>query len=255
VNAIALKYGLSGIEIHTAWMLRPYIEQRQIPNFLALLPDERRSAVRRARATNIHKIRKSKNPKALGQVKKNYRKTDDYIHLTFEQRADFIVEVAKVISEWDTAIIFAECIDKLHFDPTKTGKSIDEQAFEQLVSRFEQYIRRVGGNQTEGLLVHDNNESVEKKHADMMRAFHANGTLWTRMDKIIETPLFVDSKLTSMVQMADLCSFAIRRFIENGDSGLFDLIYTKADKVGSKVVGVRHFTKSSCKCRICVSHR
>jgi hypothetical protein len=62
--------------------------------------------------------------------------------------------------------LFAECIDKLHFDPNRGGRSIDEQAFEQVVSRFEQYLVNAyesKGQKNYGLLVHDNNETVARK--------------------------------------------------------------------------------------------
>jgi hypothetical protein len=139
-----------------------------------------------------------------------------------------------------------------------TGRTIDEQAFEQIVSRFEQYLARTEGGagpRSYGLLVHDNNQTVALKHTALMRNFHASGTLWTRVDRIIETPLFVDSKLTSMVQAADLCAYAFRRFVENGESDLFSRIMPRADRVGLKAVGVRHYTELGCVCDICVAHR
>lgn len=47
-------------------------------------------------------------------------------------------------------------IDKVFFDPTKSKLSVDEQALEQLVSRFEHYMANVAskGEQVHGLLVH-----------------------------------------------------------------------------------------------------
>ena len=87
-----------------------------------------------------------------------------------------------------------------------------------------------------------------------MRDFHKRGTLWTRVDRIIETPLFVDSTLTSMVQIADLCSYALRRYLENGEEGLFGRVFKRADRARSSTVGVRHFTERPCQCEICASH-
>lgn len=87
-----------------------------------------------------------------------------------------------------------------------------------------------------------------------MRRFHSNGTLWTSITRIIETPLFVDSKLTSMVQMADLCSYAIRRYLENREDQLINIISDRFDKVSNRVVGVRHFGQRNCNCLICAKH-
>jgi hypothetical protein len=139
------------------------------------------------------------------------------------------------------------------------GTSIDEQAFEQLVSRFERFLQIIGnvrGNLTDyGLLIHDNNETVARRHTELMKKFHYRGTLWTHIDQIIETPLFVDSALTSLIQISDLCAYALRRYLENGEEELFDLIYQRADRKDGIVVGVRHFTNRTCTCKICESHR
>jgi len=185
---------------------------------------------------------------------KNFRETEKYIHLNHMERVAFINDVAKCISKWTYAHLFAECIDKTFFNPNKTITNIDEQAFEQLVSRFEQFLKR---NKTRdyGLIIHDNNQNVEEKHTKLMKKFYKTGTLWTNVECIIETPLFVNSQFTSMVQIADVCGFAIRRYLEKGEDQLFNLVYRIADIFADKVVGVRHFTQKGCTCLICRSHR
>ena len=138
-----------------------------------------------------------------------------------------------------------------------TKRSIGEQAFEQIVSRFEKYLRNSESEAQKnfGLIVHDNNETIARKHTETMRVFHKTGTLWTNIERIIETPLFVDSSLTTMVQVADLCSYALRRFLENGEKILFDSVMKRADRIQNTTVGVRHFTDMNCTCEICQAHR
>ena len=58
-----------------------------------------------------------------------------------------------------------------------------------------------------------------------------------------------------MVQIADVCAYALRRYLENGDEKLFDLIFQRADRKDDVVVGIRHFTKPHCPCKICIAHR
>ena len=106
---------------------------------------------------------------------------------------------------------------------------------------------------TYGLLIHDNNETVSKKHTELMKRFHKQGTLWTSIKHIIETPLYVNSELTGMVQIADLCAFALRRFFENQETDIFDRIKPRIDSHRGKMVGVRHFTGQACNCEICSS--
>jgi hypothetical protein len=167
--------------------------------------------------------------------------------------------VADCISKWDFATLFAESIDKLHFDALKQGRSVGEQAFEQVVSRFQQFLVRQSkdGAPMYGLIVHDNNHTVAEKHTEMMRHFQNKGTLWAKIDRIIETPLFVDSRLTRMVQIADLCSYAIRRFSENNETEIAAKVLLRADFLPTKrtAVGIRHFGHVDCLCAICEIHQ
>jgi hypothetical protein len=255
IEEIKKRHKLENTEIHVAWILRPYPEQRRITDFQKMTYAQRKSQVEQLRKAEILRLQKAKNRKQYYQTKKNYKHTEAYIHLTYEERQDFIRDVAKRVSQWGFARLFAECVDKIHFDPSRTPQTINEQSFEQLVSRFEHYLQVISTgvpNPCCGLLIHDNNETVAKKHTALMKQFHQRGTMWTSVINIIETPLFVDSQLTSMVQIADLCAYALRRYLENGEEELFKLIFQRADKKkGGVMVGVRHFTKSGCSCMIC----
>jgi hypothetical protein len=258
IHAIKRNYQLEDAEIHTGWILRNYTEQNKILNFAKLSPQNRRYEVETLRKKELLRLQKSGNPKAYKQAKKNYQQTEKYIHLTFQQRKDFINEIAKQIGSWSFSRLFAECIDKVFFDPKRSKLTTDEQAFEQLVSRFQKYLRSCNNTETTsktyGLLVHDNNDTIAKKHTKLMKQFLRYGTLWTSIDNIIETPMFVNSELTSMIQLADVCAYSIRRYLENGEEDLFDEIFKRADRKGKVVVGVRHFSRQDCKCKICVAH-
>lgn len=262
VSQVLDRYALENEEFHTAWIMRRYLEQSKIRDFQNLDWASRRSAVQSYRTAELLRLQ------AIGrepyrQAKKNYEQTKAYIHLTYAERVKVVEDVADLVGSWGHARLFAECIDKIHFDPSRTRLSVDEQAFEQVVSRFQQYLSRVANTVDDmqltikdyGVLIHDNNKSVAKKHTQLMRHFHKRGTLWTTIDNIIETPLFVDSSLTRMVQMADLCAYSLRRYCENKETNLFRRIFQRADRVGLRAVGVRHFAGLSCWCEICDAHR
>jgi len=259
VNSIKRHYGLQNAEIHAGWLIRKYPEQKKIPNFANLSHSDRRSEVEKARRAELLRLQGiGSHHKQYKQVKKNFLKTEAYIHLTFEERTTFVEDIAKMVGSWGFARLFAECIDKVHFDPRKTPQSVDEQTFEQLISRFERYLSNTKlpeVTRNYGMLIHDNNFTVAKKHTELMRRFHNVGTLWTKVENIIETPLFVNSELTSMVQIADVCAYSLRRYLENKEDTLFDHVFKRADKNYNLVVGVRHFTATSCACKICNAHR
>jgi hypothetical protein len=261
ITTIKKTYDIESSEIHTGWIVRSYIEQAKIKNFVNLNYSDRRQEVEKYRNAEILKLRNSKNHKLYLQVKKNFIKTSPYIHLTKDERNSLVKDLAQKISSWGSARLFAECVDKIYFDPRKTPLPLVEEAFEQVVSRFERYLHNLNQGQSAshkkiyGMLVHDNNSTVEKRLTNLMKSFHQTGTFWTQIHHIVETPLFVNSELSSMVQMIDLCSFALRRYLENGDKILFDLIFTRADKSGNATVGIRHLANPSCVCQICTSHR
>ena len=257
IVAIRNRYGLQYAEIHTAWLVRKYLEQSRIRDFENLDRLRRSSEVRKARIRHLLHLQRTGRNRSFRQARKNYAQTNAYVHLTLQERNALVLEVAECVSKWGFARLFAECIDKGHFDPVRAKSSVDEQAFEEIVSRFERYLRHTDetrGQRNYGLLVHDNNETVERKHTLLMRNFHAKGTLWTNIERIIETPFFVDSQLTSMVQIADLCSYALRRYLENGETLLFEKIYSRADRKHGRTGGVRHFTAPTCQCEICKFH-
>lgn len=258
ITVVLKKYDLEYEELHTAWMMRPYLEQSKIADFDKLNWKDRRSAVEKERTKELLRLQAAQKSQPYQQAKKNYRKTKPYIHLTFNERKALVKDVATVVAGWNYAKLFAECIDKIHFDPTKARVGVDEQAFEQVVSRFEQYLLNTSpkhGTKHRGLIVHDNNETIARKHTALMREFQEAGTFWTKIEHIVETPMFVDSSLTRMVQVADLCAYALRRYLENKEEELFKLIYQRADRVGKRVLGVRHFSEAKCACLICESHK
>jgi hypothetical protein len=257
VTQVLSRYGLADQEFHTAWILKKYFEQSKIPHFDSMNWMARRAAVNSARAAKLLELQRRQQSKTYRQQKKDYSHTAAYVHLTHVERVSLVREVADIVSRWGFSRLFAECVDKIHFDPLRSARSVEEQAFEQVVSRFQRYLVNVEepGVRNYGILVHDNNQSVAKKHTDLMRHFHEQGTLWAAVDRIIETPMFVDSKLTRMVQIADLCAYSLRRFVENGEADLFNRIFRRADRIGATAVGVRHFAPMTCVCVICAAHR
>ncbi len=257
IHAIKKKYGLGEAEIHTGWILRSYLEQSKIPDFESMDWTERRSAVLRERKKAIYSLQKSGNKKLYKQSKKNYNKTEAYIHLTYAERLSLIQEIADKIGSWKFARIFAEAVDKTHFNPAVAKRTVDEMALEQIVSRFENFMTIYEKEPIKiyGALIHDNNLTVAERHTKLMQQFHRKGTLWTSINHIIETPLFVNSELTSMVQIADLCSYVMRRYFELGEKDLFERIKKIFDMHNGKIVGVRHFTDSTCSCEVCIEKK
>ncbi|MCY3019828.1 MAG: DUF3800 domain-containing protein [Planctomycetota bacterium] len=258
ISAVLKKYGLENREVHTGWIARRYLEQERIAGFDAMNWDARRAAVEAERREWLVKTAALKTTKNLDELKKNLRKTAAYVHLTRGERATLLRELASMIGGWKDARLFAEAIDKTTFRTQPPPMPLYEQAFTQMVQRFQAFLTHKGEFDKcdiYGLLVHDTNETVSKKLTELMRSFHAKGTFFWKITRIVETPLFVDSRLTAMVQMADVCAYATRRFFENAEEDLFNRVHDRFDRSGGRVVGIRHYRhRGRCTCRVCAEH-
>lgn len=122
IELIKRRYALELAEIHVAWISRPYLEQSRIPNFPSLDYRQRRSQVESLRKAELLRLQRS-NVKQYKQTRKNYRSTESYIHLTYDERRNFIKELAECVSKWGFARLFAECVDKIHFDPASNKQN------------------------------------------------------------------------------------------------------------------------------------
>lgn len=257
INNLKIKYRLKDCEIHTGWLLRKYREQNLITNFESLNDQERRNQVTILRQQNLKDLLRNKKRSTYTQAKKNYKHTDPYIHLTYAERIKFIQEIADLVGSSRYIRIFAECIDKNHAQTIPHRRALDEQALEQLVSRFEHYMSNIAKSKSNesiyGMLIHDNCQTISEKHTKLMQKFHREGTLWTKINHVVETPFFVDSQLNSMIQIADLCALALRRYFENNEEDLLKRIQSRFDRNKGRLVGVRHFTNVQCNCNICKS--
>jgi hypothetical protein len=187
------------------------------------------------------------------------RKTEGFLHLTGEERRAFLERICDEITTWTEARLFAEAYDRnaLSSFPL-TSNRMYEFAFHHVIGRFQAFLVNRGnylGSPLYGLVVQAQQGENSAKVTNVMRNSHRNGPSWTKFDKIVETPLLVDIRSTSMVQIADVCSFAVLRFFEYGETDLFDRIYPKFDRAKDTVVGIRHYTAHKCcQCRVCVDH-
>jgi len=260
ITNIKKMYGLEGKEIHTAWMARKYLEQKRVDNFQNLDYEARRLAVLKEREKEL-RIAVEKafagiiSEKSLRSKRKNYKNTVDYIHLTFDERQTALNELADLIGSWSDCRLFAEAVDK---SCCSDDHSVFKESFTQVVTRFQAFLVNYGrysGQALKGLVVQDDNKTEAKRLTRLMKSLYKEGTFWRDIDNIIETPLFVDSSLTEMVQMADLCAYATRRFFEYNNTQLFNKIYPRFDRAGNLVVGIRHYTGFKiCACKVCQDH-
>lgn len=133
-----------------------------------------------------------------------------------------------------------------------------EYAFEQVCNRFGRFLGRLHhhGDTQRGLIILDES-AYETSLQGLAKNFRADGHRWGRIHNIAEVPLFVDSKATRLIQCADLIAYAVRRYVENGDSAFFDIIAHKFDAEGGVLHGLTHYAPAGavCSCIACRQRR
>lgn len=122
-----------------------------------------------------------------------------------------------------------------------------EYAFEQICSRFDMYLRRhfVRRNDRQrGLIVFDKT-SYESSIQGLAAGFRMIGHRFGKVRNLSEVPLFLDSRMSRLVQLADLIAYALFRFLEHQDQRFFPLIEHRFDAEGGVQHGLHIRTGSS----------
>lgn len=131
--------------------------------------------------------------------------------------------------------IFAAVVEPAAISP----RDAIEYAFEQVASRFDQYLMRLHrrGDTQRGILVFDE-ATYETSIQSLARDFRTVGHTWGVLRNLAEVPLFLDSKASRLIQLADLIAYAIFRQFERGDSQLYNVIEARFDRDGGAVHGL-----------------
>ncbi|MEQ1602290.1 MAG: DUF3800 domain-containing protein [Methylophilaceae bacterium] len=113
-----------------------------------------------------------------------------------------------------------------------------DHAFEQLTSRFDLFLKRLHSKHKDsqrGLMLLDKS-STEQRIQKLAREFKYTGHSWGQTKNYAEVPVFLDSKASRLIQLADMVAFALFRRYEHKDDRLYDIIKNCFDSEG----GVQH---------------
>ena len=153
--------------------------------------------------------------------------------------------------------LFGVAVDKQLVSP----RDPVEVAFEEISNRFNLYLQRLSnGNPPDhsqrGLIVMDET-AHEGRLQSLARHFRVNGARWGHFRNLAEVPLFVDSKASRAIQLADLVAWATWRKYEMQDGRFFDQLIPKFDADGGVIHGLVHYARRDepCYCPACYSRR
>lgn len=131
--------------------------------------------------------------------------------------------------------LFASVIKKKVVSP----RDPVEVAFEQLASRFDLYLKRLhkNGDTHRGVMIFDKS-TYETTIQSLATDFRTIGHTWGVINNFSEVPLFLDSKASRLIQLADLIAYAVFRHFEKGDNRFFPIIEHRFDSEGGIVHGL-----------------
>lgn len=117
-----------------------------------------------------------------------------------------------------------------------------EYCFEQLCSRFDQYLMRLHRkkNTQRGMIIFDKS-TAETSIQRLARDFSTLGHQWGVVRNMAEVPVFIDSRASRLVQLADLIAYSIFRHYERDDSQFFNIFSHRFDSDGTTVHGLYHY--------------
>lgn len=181
----------------------------------------------------------------------------------YPQRADRIAILRSVLLTLRAAnahiITFACAIHK----STVTG-DIVQSAYEEISSRFDLYLARLNSvpgirsreqDQHRGLIIMDKT-AYEASLQTLAAAFRRDGNRWGRqLRNIAEVPLFVDSRATRIIQLADHIAYAVFRRYNAEDLTYYNCIEGRFDQEEGIIHGLVHRKPPTqfCTCPACLS--
>lgn len=176
------------------------------------------------------------------------------------KRVEMMHQVLAVLTKASESVrAFGVAVNKQAISP----RDPVEYAFEEICNRFNLYLTRRfhdrGGRDEDkqrGLIVMDESHYEQPLQA-LAREFRISGTRWGHLRNMAEVPLFVDSRASRLVQLADLVAFALWRQYEHQDGRFFNPIIPRFDSAGGVIHGLVHykFTKEDCFCPACMSRQ
>ena len=114
-------------------------------------------------------------------------------------------------------------------------------AFEQLASRFDQYLGRLTYRTKlphRGMMLFD--ESAHEKAIQSAATDYrgAVGHQWGRLNYFAEVPAFMDSQSSRLIQLADLVAYALNHKFARNDETFYKIIETRFDSDKGRTHGL-----------------
>ncbi len=164
---------------------------------------------------------------------------------------DIFTDVYNLIGDPHSNLkIISVLIQKDKIYPTKT-KSFDIEGWGHrlIIERIEKYLEKINkGNETDqyGIIIEDTvSRKYDEKTRNKVHSIMADGTLYSKINYLIEDPLFTDSKWRNLSQLVDCVAYCVRREFMSSQTAAkkqiwdnyFKTISTNFDSNGKQYIG------------------
>lgn len=115
-----------------------------------------------------------------------------------------------------------------------------EFCFEQLASRFDYYLSRLykkRGDNQRGIIIFDKS-TYENTLQSLTTSFRKIGHSWGYLRNFSEVPLFLDSKASRLIQLADIVGYSLFRHYEEQDDQFYNIISKRWDYDNGQMHGL-----------------
>jgi hypothetical protein len=155
-------------------------------------------------------------------------------------REAIMMETLRLIPSDRGIRLFASIISKTK---TPNPAQLSDDLFAQIASRFDMFLGRIYKNSgmknaQRGIAIFDDSRN-ELSIQRLSHVFTNTGNQWgKRLNNFAEVPLFLNSKMSRLIQLADLISFSIFRNYEYHDDTYFSIIKDCFDTDGRSIYGL-----------------
>jgi len=166
------------------------------------------------------------------------------------EKTSIIQKVLHLVDNAYTSALFACAVHKSSF-PTEDPVLM---AYEQVSNSFNYYIQNKDSTQR-GLIILDNS-SHESGLQTLTLDIRKSGNRWgNQLRQLAEVPLFVDSRPSRIIQLADHIAYAVFRRYNANDLTYFNTIEHRFDQRDGVIGGLIHkqLINRNCTCPACFS--
>ncbi|MBM3696132.1 MAG: DUF3800 domain-containing protein [Actinobacteria bacterium] len=143
--------------------------------------------------------------------------------------------------------------------PSFAGRDVVQMAHEELFLRFSGFLGRIHNTQGQNhrAIVVADRSGYEDLVQRLVPRWKVSGTHAGRLHAFAEVPLFVDSRATRNIQVADLVAWAVWRYYERDRQTHIQCLNRRFGAAGGIQHGLTHLVRgyARCACVACASRR